>query len=173
MRSSPNVTQSGHSCADPFRFMWGRRVETLRRFLNTRTDECLLWPHTLDRDGYAGPVQVAGTMYKAYLLSCEYQAGKRPSSKLQAAHSCGTRSCVNPRHLRWATARQNAADKKLHGTEIYGERQGAHKLTDAAVQAIRQRASRGEQLQALAREFGVSPSNITLIVQRKTWAHVC
>lgn len=34
----------------------------------------------------------------------------------EAAHSCGNKTCINPRHLRWADHASNMEDAKAHGT---------------------------------------------------------
>lgn len=50
-----------------------------------------------------------------------------------------------------------------------GERIGTSKLTSAIVQEIRARAAAGEVQAHLAREFGVTPTLVTMIVKRKVW----
>ena len=62
--------------------------------------------------------------------------------------------------------------KGRHRTpSLKGSAHGEAKLTDAAVLDIRARYRRGNGL-ALAAEYGVSPSLISLIVRRKAWTHI-
>jgi hypothetical protein len=79
----------------------------------------------------------------------------------QAAHSCGQASCVNPAHLRFATAVENAADKNIHGTH-------RRKLSWAQVLEVRNRYAKGETQVAIAKAFGVGRRMIVLITNNKT-----
>lgn len=135
--------------------------------LAVETDECQEWPHSKDKDGYAG--NLGGR--KAHHIACEHLHGDRPAGA-ETAHSCTTKACVNPRHLRWATRLENEQDKILHGTVNRGERQGHSKLTEYDVLAIRDAVERGEAKQDVAARYGVVPSNVTSIIQRKTWKHL-
>lgn len=105
-----------------------------------------------------------------HVIVCTEAHGPRPTPGHEAAHSCGVRRCVNPRHLRWATTAENHADKHAHGTDARGERNPAHRLTADQVVAIRSRLARGEHPKDLAAEHGVVPSTIQHIAAGTTWA---
>jgi hypothetical protein len=53
-----------------------------------------------------------------------------------------------------------------------GEWHANAKLTDAKVREVRRRAAAGEAAENLAREMGVHPWTIRLVISRKTWKHV-
>lgn len=53
-----------------------------------------------------------------------------------------------------------------------GSKNGACKLTELEVYSIRQRHNRGEGVNSLALEYGVSRSGIQKIVNRQTWKHI-
>ncbi len=53
-----------------------------------------------------------------------------------------------------------------------GERAGTCKLTEMSVRQIRQLSSIGHRHGLLAKQYGISPAQITRIVQRTRWAHV-
>jgi len=131
--------------------------------------ECLFWPFGSPRNGY-GQVRVDGVDMSASRFMCIVAHGEPPSPGLHAAHSCGNghRGCVNPSHLRWLTASQNAAEKIEHGTHQRGQRNPLAKLDEEKVKNIRDREHEGAS--ALAREFGVHPNTVRDAIQKKTWA---
>lgn len=134
-------------------------------------DECLVWPFHIGADGYGRAHRFGnGTLTTASNIMCELAHGPAPSRKHECAHSCGrgNAGCTNPRHLYWATPNRNHADKIVHGTTNRGERQGASRLTEADVIAIRQRAA-SETQTALAAAFGVDQSHISKIVSGERW----
>jgi len=134
--------------------------------VNYASDECLTWPFRRDADGYAR-VGSAGV----HRIMCERAHGPPPTSKHECAHNCGrgNEGCVNPRHLRWATCKENHADKIIHGTINRGECNGAAKLTAQAVMIVRGRLSGGETHTSIANEFGVSREAISAIKRGEVW----
>jgi len=151
----------------------GRRVsrkevaDFVAQALSYAGTECLLWPFGKGGMGYGSGVHKgrAATMHRAI---CELAHGAAPSNKHHAAHACGTRLCVAPQHLRWATAAENQADRLLHGTDTRGEKHGMAKLTEQDVLAIRAQSWRSGN--ALAAEYGVGKSTISQIRHRRFWA---
>lgn len=80
----------------------------------------------------------------------------------------------NPRlgNLKYGTPTENAADKKRHGTENIGEKNGRSKLKTGDVPEIRRRLKDGENKSSIGRAFGVHRSIIYAIATGKKWAHV-
>jgi hypothetical protein len=70
------------------------------------------------------------------------------------------------------TPEQREAVGRLVRLTQPGEAHRNSKLTAEKVRAIRWLATEGIPLRKLARQFGVSATNIRLIVKRQTWAHV-
>jgi len=78
-----------------------------------------------------------------------------------------------PSNLRWATAKENAEDRELHGTDPKGSRAGNSRLTEEDVLRIRAKyRKRYGALTDLGREYGVTNACIWNIVHRKQWTHI-
>lgn len=153
-----------HVCLKPM-VKRGEPLRWLREHASHIGGDCLLWPFARFPDGRAH--MKAG---KPSRIMCELAHGPAPSPRHEAAHSCGKANdgCVNPRHLRWATPVENAADKERHGTVIWGERHGGAKLTSDDVRHIIQLRGTIPQKDIAAR-FGVAESCISKILNGGGW----
>lgn len=87
-------------------------------------------------------------------------------------HSCDNPACWNPQHLRPGTAADNAQDRAKRNRAAIGSRSGKAKLDEATVREIRIRARAGAVKLRLAREYGISNSQIYTICSGKQWKHV-
>jgi hypothetical protein len=101
------------------------------------SDECLLWPFGQNGGGYAKLnrfLRIDGTN-KVGRVICLLKHGKPPSKEHEAAHSpiCISSLCINHKHLRWATKKENMADKIACGTSLRGKRNHNTKLTESDV----------------------------------------
>lgn len=132
---------------------------------NTPIENCLHIPFLVGSHGYCS-VSIKHRKLLAHRYVCEMFHGVPPSRGHQAAHSCGNKTCVNPHHLRWATRKENEADKRLHGTAAVGERNGASKLSASMVEEILQSK---ESTRALGAKYGVSSSTISRVRLRQSW----
>lgn len=132
-------------------------------------DECLTWPFAKGRDGRG---RLTGSVSpQAHRAMCILAHGEPPTRRHEAAHSCGKghEACVNPRHLRWATPVENAADRVIHGTEVRGSAKPGAKLTESDVLAIR--ALKGSATQReIGDRFGVDGETVGNIHRGETWA---
>jgi len=148
------------------RALSGAPMAWLREHVGFTGDECLLWPFCRS-EGYGRTSDGL-----ANRIMCELAHGPAPALKPLTAHSCGRGhdGCVNPRHLRWATYAENEADKKLHGTDNTGERNGQAKLTTAQVAEIRQLVGKLVGYE-IAKRFGVSQATVSEIKHNKMWKH--
>lgn len=146
--------------------------EPLRYFRETvlanEGDNCLIWPFARNGHGYPHMVY-DGRHQRIARLVCEHKHGPSPSTEHEAAHSCGNRSCVNSRHLRWATPIENAADKITHGTVTRGERHGMAKITNAIASQILSLKGTVRQ-RVIAKRFDVSQATVSNIHRGISWS---
>lgn len=129
---------------------------------------CLEWPYARNSVGY-GKVQVPGKSRQAHRFMCELAYGPAPTSRHEAAHSCGNRGCVNPMHLRWATASENQMDRVAHGTSNRGAQHGMAKLSEDQARQIKRLAA-AQPHQEIADGFGVSRKTVRDIATGRRWA---
>lgn len=149
-----------HSCG-----MGTRRVS--QRILKTAPDHQGYPTVRLSRDGKYFPRRV-------HRLVLESFVGPAPHDK-ECSHDDGNPSNCALSNLAYKTHTENLADRLRHGTDARGEKSPTAKLNVDQVTQIRQRFVFRDKVNgrnALAREFGVSPSTIYLIVRRKRWAHI-
>ncbi len=147
----------------------GKGIRWLEATVLTTSDACIEWPYGVRDNGY-GTMVWRYRRTTAHRVACELAHGAPATREMHAAHSCGNRICCNPRHLRWATVRENHADKKLHGTQLAGDTCPVSKLSSGEVRQIRRELAKNtKNLSEIASEFGVSRSNIWCIKHGYTW----
>jgi hypothetical protein len=149
----------------------GKPAAFLKVLCQNPPSECVPWPFCKSGSGY-GQIKKGKRMYGAHREALRIYAGPPPSPNMVAAHdpvSCGSRMCVNPRHLRWATQKENQRDRLIEGTYCRGVTSPTAKLTRGDVLAIvKDKRTR----RAVAFDYGVTPEAISHIMLGKTWAHV-
>jgi hypothetical protein len=134
-------------------------------------DDCLVWPYYRRDNGYP-QMTYLGKKTSPSIVVCKAVHGFPPSTRHEVAHSCGNGQlgCVSGGHLRWATPKENNADKIVHGTINRGVRNGHAKLTPAKVHSIRLlQGLFGKSHRELGEQFGIAQGNVTQIVNRKAW----
>lgn len=131
---------------------------------------CLPWPFHVNGNG-RGTVTLNGTAMSAPRAMCTLAHGEPPTPEHETAHDCGKghEGCIHPKHLRWATSAENAADKIEHGTIVRGEDVNTAKLTEEQVLEIR-RLEATVPRKELADMFGVTHGTIWEIQTRRSWA---
>lgn len=130
---------------------------------------CILWtgpPN--DAMGY-GRMSVAGKMTYVHRVAWELVNGPVPAGMV-LRHSCDVTNCINVEHLVVGTQQENVSDMFTRGrVDRRGERNNWHRLTDGQVAEIRRRSALGTQGTRLARDFGVSESQISNIILNRQW----
>lgn len=140
-------------------------------FINTialpwDSEECCIWPFAIHSTGYA-IASINGSQTHIHSYICELAHGPKPESGMHAAHRCGVRTCVSPKHVRWATPAENAHDRITHGTQTRGS-QSNSRLTEADVIEIRALYEH-VTVAMLSRIFGVHRHTIENVIFRRTW----
>lgn len=91
---------------------------------------------------------------------------------MEACHNDGNHHNNLVGNLRWDTRKNNHADKVAHGTTHRGSRCPTAKLSEQQISEIRQRyATGGISQDKLAKEFGISQTQVGRIVRRVRWEH--
>lgn len=124
---------------------------------------------------------------RAHRLAWELLYGPIPDG-LKVCHHCDNPPCCRPDHLFVDTQAANMADAASKGRTLKGDRNPARlhpermrrgeqqpqaRLTDEQVRAIRQQyATEHPRQHVLAKQYGVTPSTISMIVTGVTWRHL-
>ena len=130
---------------------------------------CILWTGSPnDEMGYCR-LSVRNKMVYVHRVAWELAHGPVPSGMV-LRHSCDVPNCINVDHLSVGTQRENVSDMFARGrVDRRGERNNWARLLSTQVQEIRRRSALGEQGRKLAREFGVSESQISNIINIRQW----
>lgn len=115
---------------------------------------CHIWKGSKTSAGYGQLTRLGRPIY-AHRAAWEDVNG--PLGDLTLHHLCEQRDCVNVEHLR-AIARAEHNGGEGHG-----------KLGRSDADQIRRRVSDGETQKAIADEYGVRPSLVSMIVSGKRW----
>lgn len=135
-------------------------------------DDCVKWPFEVTRYGY-GTIKHNGKKRVASRVMCETAHGMPPQENMDAAHSCGNgdKACMNPRHLRWATRKENMRDAIKHGTWKRGNMDPNAKLDVQKVREIRAMAKTSKH-KDIAEKYGITKNQVWRVANRYEWAWV-
>lgn len=134
------------------------------------TDGCWLWTGPLNPKGYGVMAALGETI--AHRVSYVLHCGAIPEGKM-ILHHCDVKNCVFPGHLYAGTHRDNVRDaiERHRYNSPRGEKASCVKLTEKEVKEIRLKYKMGGIMQKeLAKEYGMSNSEVGLIINFKKWA---
>ena len=137
-------------------------VYPLPRDILRAADACKVWEGTYDSNGYPRYKSAGRSWYVHRAVYEDFHGRLQPGEKVYRV--CGDRRCVNAMHI--VTTKPAPKGKR--------RRPGTAKLTARRVRAIREAwagADRPSQA-ALARQYKVSRSAISLVVRGVTWPDV-
>ncbi len=132
-------------------------------------DDC--WPWLASNiNGYGIINDGVSKCRRATHVSLALDGRPRPE-RLDALHSCDNPICVNPKHLRWGTDKDNKADAVAKGRQrgLPGELHHQARLSANDIFAIRASDETGA---ALGRVYAVSKEQIYRIRLRQSWKHI-
>lgn len=130
-----------------------------------KAQDCWLWTGAKNKKTGYGLVEIAKRTNLVHRYSYELHHGEIPK-KTYVRHTCHTRLCVNPAHLKLGSAKQNVQDSVRDGRRATGERHGMAKLTALHARAIREDP---RPQRVVAREYGVDQALVSMIRRGKIW----
>lgn len=109
---------------------------------------------------------------KAHRLSYEYFKGPIPPQK-DILHSCDNPRCVNPKHLRYGTAKENGQDKKERGRGK-GVKNNLHNAKRKPEEIVELRRLAAERIsrKELSLKFDLSAAQVSRIINRQKWKNI-
>lgn len=149
----------------------GEPLHWIKGAVDHKSDGCLIWPYARTGSGY-GQLTIDGRRVLAHRWMCEVVHGPAPTPEHEASHSCGKghEGCIHPGHLRWATPKENAEDRIVHGTNCEGERSPNAVLSEGDVLKIYGLKGSGISQRKIADMFGVSCASVSWIMTGRSWA---
>lgn len=111
-----------------------------------------------------GPVRLQASVHVLVALAFH---GPKPTEQHEAAHWNGNPSDNRVFNIRWATKKENAADRNRHGNTARGDGNGATKLADEKIELIFADRAAGLSQYALADKYGISQAQIWNILHKK------
>lgn len=152
---------------DSYEKRFKRRFES--KLDNQEKDKCWNWTGWKDRNNY-GFIFYKDKMIRAHRVSWLIYCGDIPDN-MHVLHKCDNPSCVNPEHLFLGDNYDNIKDKmfKNRSYKPVGEKCPFSKLTWEKVDEIRRRVNNGEKQYRIAREFGISRTQVSNIMNNKHW----
>jgi len=145
-----------------------RRAFVLKVAASPPVQDCIFWNPKKPQTYVV--FKHEGEYFTGHRLACEIAHGPPPAAKMDAAHGCGNRGCVNPQHLRWATRLDNMADSLAHGTRRMGERCARAKISESVARHIKHTDPRKSS--EIAAELGVHLVTVRDIRNGRTWKHI-
>lgn len=143
--------------------------------INSQTG-CWEWQKFRNRKNYGCMgIRLKGrsTVRMTHRIAWMIYKGEIPEG-LQVCHHCDNPPCCNPDHLFIGTNRDNVLDcqRKGRANTLYGAKHGMSKLKDQDIIVICQLYALGFRQPVIATHFGIDQTNVSMIVQGKTWKHM-
>lgn len=112
-----------------------------------------------------------GNMRAVHRLVAEAFLGEPPAGT-EVCHNDGNPENCRMSNLRYGTPKENQADRFAHKTAAIGEKHGMSRLDEEKVIEIKALLAAGHYQAELAKKYGVSQSQISMIKNGKRWSHL-
>jgi hypothetical protein len=145
------------------------KCRLLNNIKKNEETECWEWQGNLGKNGYG---KVRWNMNNLTTHRAAYEVFNREIPKnLCVCHTCDNRKCINPEHLWIGSSRENTKDKVKKGRQYCqaGEKSHSANLTWEKVRAIRKLKKEGNTLKTLSEQFDCSISNVSSIINQRSW----
>jgi predicted XRE-type DNA-binding protein len=138
-----------------------------------RSNGCWNWLGTINKSTGYGDITINHESVATHRVAYEvYNGVKIPDGKM-VLHSCNTRACINPAHLRIGTHDDNMQDMVDCGHSCKGERNANVVLSELEVREIKNHLSTRELSQSnIAERYEISISTVKDIASGKCWGWV-
>ena len=143
---------------------WERFMEKIE----IQENGCWIWTGCMGQNGY-GRFGFHRKQYECHRLILKEKLGRPIHKHLVSRHLCGVNECCSPDHLEEGTHKENAADKLIHGTLMFGEKCWNAKLTENDIRAIRQDIRPNPEI---GKSYGVSAKTVSRIKRHSSWKHI-
>jgi len=138
--------------------------------------DCWEWAGARKPSGYGNFGIHHGSTISAHRFSWELHFGPIPDG-LFVCHHCDNAGCVRPDHLFLGTPLANSRDMVRKGrasrvARSVGEANANARLTATDVVEIRESRRTGATAVSIAARYGVTPSMVSQIANRRAWRHI-
>ena len=145
--------------------------ERLEEKYTVNPSGCWEWSANKTHNGY-GQIHFNGAQRRAHRVMYELKNGSIPDG-LVVCHKCDNPGCVNPEHLFLGTQKENMLDAYKKGRFPVAFNQSGeanHRAILSREDVLVIRSQKGlVSRSALAKEYGVSKSNIQAIHEGRSW----
>ncbi len=147
------------------------KIEFVKNSVQTAGDDCIIPYWSPTSAGYFN-LNIEGVRVRAHRYALSIHTGVPYTTDKLCLHApvkCHNRACINPLHLRWGDASDNAKDKLKDGTSSRGSMRYNAKLTPEKVRYIR---NSSKPYKEIAEYLGVSVGCVSEVARGVNWAWV-
>ncbi len=135
-------------------------------------NKCWEWTGNISRKGYGHFMMKRKTFYAHRVSYLLFNGGGLLPKNIKVLHQCDNPKCINPDHLFLGTDADNSKDRNSKERQARGESHAKSKISEKDVKKIRELNLSGMSIRAISKKFPIDESNISRIINKKTWKHL-